>query len=79
MQIISLVPATFISDLQGCNPGSVRLVNSLANAVTNRTQGIVEVCLDGNWSRICNENWDYRDAAVTCKQLGLPSHGKNNM
>ena len=73
----SLIPATCISDLQqGCNPGSVRLVNSSANAVFNRIQGIVELCLDGNWNRICNENWDYRDAAVTCNQLGLPSHGK---
>ena len=69
---------TSISDiLQGCIPGSVRLINSSAPAATNRIQGIVELCSDGNWSRICNESWDYRDAVVTCNQLGLPSYGNS--
>ena len=35
----------------------------------------MELCINGVWSRICNEGWDYRDAIVTCNQLGLPSYG----
>ena len=61
-----------------CILGSVRLVNSSLPSGTSYMQGqagIVELCVDGRWSRICSEGWDYRDAVVTCTQLGLPSHG----
>ena len=56
--------------------GSVRLINSLTK---NANRGIVEVCVDETWSRVCNEGWDYRDATVICNQLGLPSYGKKRI
>ena len=57
-----------------CENGDLRLDSSDA-AVGGR----LEVCYDGVWGSVCNEQWTTTHARVACTQLGLPSEGKPNV
>ena len=37
----------------------------------NTSSGRIEICIDDEWTSICNESWDDMDAMVACKQMGL--------
>ena len=41
-----------------------------------RSQGIVEICINSRWGRVCTDGWGDNDAAVVCRQLGYGSEGK---
>ena len=43
----------------------VRLVDGLTPE-----DGRVEICLNGLWGSVCDNNWDIRDSTVVCRQLG---------
>ena len=58
-----------------CTEGAVRLVGGM-----NKTEGQVEICLNGGWHRLCDSSssWTYKGAQVpqvVCKQLGYPYSG----
>ena len=38
--------------------------------------GRVELCQDGAYTAVCNQNWDNKDASVVCSQLGFSPNGK---
>lgn len=42
----------------------------LVDGVTSY-EGRVEICYDGVWGLVCDNTWNYYDAAVVCRQLGF--------
>ena len=53
-----------------CTEWTVHLVGGM-----NKTEGQVEICLGGNWYRVCDSHSSYKEARVVCKQLGYPYSG----
>ena len=56
--------------IQCSSDGDVRLVNG-----TTLQEGRLEICLNSNWSTVCDDNWDNRDARVVCRGLGYNENG----
>ena len=54
-----------------CSDGDVRL-----RGTTKATEGIVEICINGEWGSVCDNGWSFRDAAVVCRQLGYHAQGE---
>ena len=52
----------------GCSQGDVRLADQVSDI-----EGRVEVCYNGEWGTICDNQWGTSDARVVCRQLGLPT------
>ena len=34
------------------------------------------MCVRGRWRDLCYSSWDYQEAFVVCRQLGLPATGE---
>lgn len=49
-----------------CEDGSIRLVGGMHSG-----SGRVEVCVDGLWGTVCEENFDENDADYVCGALGF--------
>ena len=56
---------------KGCNEGDARLQDG--NSIH---EGRVEICRNNMWGTVCQTYWTARDAAVVCRELGLPTIGK---
>ena len=38
-------------------------------------EGIVEVCRNEEWGRVCDDEWDKTESTVVCRQLGFSEEG----
>ena len=54
-----------------CTHGDVRL-----EGTPLKSRGVVEVCIDSQWGRVCRDYWGNNDAAVVCNQLDYGQEGK---
>ena len=61
---------SIILNVIDCATGDIRLAG-----YNLPTQGRVEICIDGVWGTVCNNDWGTADAVVTCRQLGFRSLG----
>ena len=57
-----------------CTHGDVRLVGTPL-----RSLGVVEICIDSHWGRVCRDGWDNNDAKVVCNQLKFGRKGIINL
>ena len=53
-----------------CTHGSIRLRNG-----STSMNGRMEVCLNGDWGTVCDDEWTAVDANVACGQLGYSRSG----
>lgn len=56
---------------RNCTENTIRLSGG-----NSHLEGRVEVCVNGDWGMVTLDGWDYRDAAVACRELGYSSLGK---
>lgn len=63
------------SIIGNCSDGDIRLVGPNG---ANTVEGRIELCTNGAWGNVINDNFGLKDAIVACRQLGYVSPSKFN-
>ncbi|XP_019852771.1 PREDICTED: scavenger receptor cysteine-rich type 1 protein M160-like [Amphimedon queenslandica] len=69
----SSVSQTFL-----CADGDVRLTKN-GMILEGQSQGRLEICVGGEWGRVCIGGWGYEEAALVCRQLGFRVEGASRI
>ena len=66
-----------------CDEADIRLVNDYIEGdtglvssdgyVNSTIEGRVEICFNGVWGTVCDEEWDTLKSEIVCRQLNLTS------
>ena len=57
-----------------CADGDIRLTNN-GTILKGQSQGRLEICVGGEWGRVCFGGWGYEEDALVCRQLGFRVEG----
>lgn len=63
-----------VADAVQCADGDLRLVSSSQQTV-DVSEGRLEMCYQGLWGAVHDNEWTAKDAAVTCQELGFDPKG----
>ena len=58
-----------------CEEEDIRLVRN-ESYVWNAGEGIVQICMNGQWGYVCNDGFNRKAAQVFCRQYGILTNGK---
>ena len=71
----SLSLSLSLSFIGNCSDGDIRLIGPNG---ANIVEGRIELCTNGAWGNVINDNFGLKDAIVACRQLGYVSPSKYN-
>ena len=75
MKFLYVVPTCDFAEYGfSCDDGEVRLADG-----SSAYDGRVEVCLNNEFTTVCNDNsWSREDAQVVCRQLNASGNGRES-
>ena len=68
---LSTDPLDGPGSVPACSLGDIRLMDG-----DEKSEGRVEVCVNGEWGSVCGTNVNAEEANVICRQLGYASFGE---